>query len=66
MHELMLIAARQNIVCRAVRGGLLLANASAKVGFFVKTIDEARSLVAHGPRMYHIALASGVETRKVR
>jgi hypothetical protein len=59
MRELMLLCAKANVVCRQRRGQVWLAAANAKRGFLV-SIEEAPALVAHGPRMYSVALAQGL------
>lgn len=60
MRELMILCAKSNIVCRARKHGRVwLASPGAKQGFVV-SVQDALSLVAHGPNMYTIALAQGL------
>jgi len=64
MRELMMICARANVVCREKRHGKVwLAAPGAKRGFLV-TVQDAPSLVAHGPRMYTVAMAQGLTPQK--
>ena len=61
MRELMIICAKNNVVCRERKNGKVwLAKPGAKNGFLV-SIPDAMSLVAHGERMYQVGLAQGYE-----
>lgn len=63
MRELMILCAKSNIVCRARKGKVWLAAPGAKRGFLV-SLSDAPSLVAHGSRMYSVALAQGLDPVK--
>lgn len=59
--EITVCAARANIRVKGLpkAKGYLIHGGSAKMGIFAKTLDEVKSLLAFGDRMYTHAMAAG-------